>query len=83
MAIILFGVETHHSPVVEKLAGYLNWLNRHYHLFEASPPADAVPTEISAVERAMAREMAQIRRIRRKPHPEPVTREEKILDLSG
>lgn len=73
-----------HRVLVEKLAGYFRSISAGNRLAKASPRPDFSPAEIRAAERACARQLALAGKRRRKPvRREPVTTEEKILDLSG
>ncbi|GAB4438897.1 MAG: hypothetical protein Kow0031_20810 [Anaerolineae bacterium] len=73
MAMLFSGAEPLGRLLAKKLAGHFGWFSRHYYPGRLHTADDGVPAEISAVERAVALELARGRR-RRKRRTQPAFR---------
>ena len=69
---------------MEKLAGFIGWLTNDRWQVMSAETVDELYTEIYQLERSLANAPTRPTRVRTPPKPlEPITEQQKIMDMAG
>jgi hypothetical protein len=70
--------------IIEKLTNFADWLSQGQWQIVSSQKVDALQTEIYQLEKTLANAPTRpTRTIRNSKPPEPITEQQKIIDLAG
>ena len=72
------------NPIIEKIAGIVDWLTQKRRELVSPDTADALHTEIYQLQQSLSSAPTRpTRTIRKRESMEPVTEQQKIMDLAG